>query len=275
MKGRQAQQQMNLMTSRWRTWLGWSKRFKVMIQRMSSFEIIQDSTWFMASFMDWGRGKLTTEAVGDGWWFRKAFVAKVNWLVWWLMWAFSQQDTHQPPVFVRIVVWLALRDRFLPACPGVILNSFINEMIHTSYFRVLWVSFLCPVSLSDEIDGFPWKAWLKIFTGILCLAALVKNSLNLLTPDEHFVGLGSFSRRDSNSDCSRPNLARLRLMKVLAVRGGGWSSMNVMQIGRWSELRDTLVSHTTEKAKWAEIMEMSGDEVVPLEGIWFESSSSK
>ena len=43
--------------------------------------------------------------------------------------------------------------------------------------------------------------------------------------------------------------------------------MKVMEMGRWSEFNLTLVAHSTSDARWADMIEISGEEVIPLEGL--------
>ena len=42
--------------------------------------------------------------------------------------------------------------------------------------------------------------------------------------------------------------------------------MKEMLIGRWSEFKAVLVSQFTDSARWAEINETSGEDVLPLGG---------
>jgi hypothetical protein len=61
-------------------------------------------------------------------------------------------------------------------------------------------------------------------------------------------------------------LISLKLVKDLAVLMDGRSSSKLMVMGRWSELRRVWVVQVVERARWAEMREMSGEEEGPLLG---------
>ena len=61
--------------------------------------------------------------------------------------------------------------------------------------------------------------------------------------------------------------ARLKLVKDFFRRVGGESSVLMsMVMGRWSELSFTWVFQDESAAKWAEMMERSGELGLPFEG---------
>lgn len=103
--------------------------------------------------------------------------------------------------------------------------------------------------------------------GMLCLEAIERVWRKERSPEEQEVGGGREEKSLSVSSRKLCQLARLKLMKVLILRGrlisvGG----REMRIGRWSERRVVMVCQEREVARWAEQRERSGEEGCPNDG---------
>jgi hypothetical protein len=74
--------------------------------------------------------------------------------------------------------------------------------------------------------------------------------------------------RDSEVAINLLQSAKLKFVYVLTTQGGGSSPMKLIEIGRWSDCRATLVNHVRQVMRCAETWVMSSDEEMPFLGTY-------